>query len=73
MIIVVIEMFVIRMAKMKRFRCCICNEVYWGNGHNAKPFRDGRCCDDCNIKYVIAYRNDLIKLEILKKEEKNGR
>ena len=47
--------------------CCFCNEpipplqdkngnnVYW-EGNNAKPLKDGRCCDPCNIEYVINTR-----------------
>ncbi len=48
--------------------CCICEdkvdlhlhpingEVYWDKGHNAYPIKDGRCCNDCNSKYVIPAR-----------------
>ena len=48
--------------------CCICSDkidlhlhpvtgkVYWDKGHNANPIKDGRCCDDCNSKYVIPER-----------------
>ena len=27
----------------------------WGNGHNAQPLAEGRCCDSCN-RLVIAAR-----------------
>ena len=48
--------------------CCICDDkidlhlhpvtgkVYWDQGNNAAPIKDGRCCDDCNDKYVIPER-----------------
>ena len=55
----------------KQIICCFCNEpipplqdedgnnVYW-EGNNAKPLKDGRCCDPCNIKYVINTRDVII-------------
>ena len=36
--------------------CCICRETYRGFGNNAQPYRDGRCCDDCNTRYVLKAR-----------------
>lgn len=48
-------------------KCVICNEevdlhkksngeVYWDQGHNAEPVREGRCCDACNAAIVIPTR-----------------
>ena len=36
--------------------CCICGEEYKGYGNNAEPYKKGRCCDQCNMKFVIPYR-----------------
>jgi hypothetical protein len=42
-------------------RCCICREWIarkdgWDEGNNAKPVREGRCCDYCNRNVVIPAR-----------------
>jgi|3_EtaG_2_1085321.scaffolds.fasta_scaffold11552_6 hypothetical protein len=45
--------------------CCICNgpiddhvtpegKVYWTDGHNALPIKDGRCCTPCNASVISA-------------------
>lgn len=36
--------------------CCICGEEIIGYGNNAEPYASGRCCDACNIKFVIPAR-----------------
>ena len=36
-------------------QCSLCNEYYYGLGHNAYPF-EGRCCDGCNKNMVIKAR-----------------
>ena len=36
--------------------CCICGKPYNNHGNNARPLMDGRCCDECDSKYVIPYR-----------------
>jgi|10_taG_2_1085330.scaffolds.fasta_scaffold36055_3 hypothetical protein len=43
--------------------CCICNDEIlvevngWDKGHNADPVvPEGRCCESCNFKHVIASR-----------------
>jgi hypothetical protein len=38
-----------------RHQCSICLADYVGFGHNAWPFL-GRCCDDCNGRYVDPVR-----------------
>lgn len=37
-------------------RCCICNKVIKGYGHNAEPVKDGICCDKCNADQVLPAR-----------------
>ena len=34
--------------------CSICGKPYMGYGNNAAPINDGRCCDECNGKVVMA-------------------
>lgn len=46
--------------------CCICGEEYTGYGNNAEPYKEGRCCDECNRKFVIPSR--LNKLRSAKNE-----
>lgn len=37
--------------------CCICGEPITGYGNNPYPVKEeGRCCDACNIKFVIPAR-----------------
>ena len=31
-------------------------KVYWSEGHNAQPVKDGRCCDMCNTLVVLPAR-----------------
>ena len=31
-------------------------KVYWTEGHNAQPVKDGRCCDTCNATAVMTAR-----------------
>ena len=33
-------------------KCIICKKNYSGKGHDAKPIRDGLCCDICNFTVV---------------------
>lgn len=36
-------------------KCCICNKVTKGLGNNPAPLKyEGRCCDDCNVKVIMA-------------------
>ena len=37
-------------------KCDICGKPYIGYGNNAKPYMDGICCDECNMKFVIPAR-----------------
>ena len=36
--------------------CVICGTPLNGYGNNADPVADGRCCDDCNVAFVIPAR-----------------
>jgi hypothetical protein len=50
--------------------CIICNKKITGLGNNARPLRNGICCDVCNLT-VVQYRIDLIKHEQIKTFNKN--
>lgn len=40
---------------MEKHVCCICGKKFTGYGNNPYPIKeDGRCCDDCNNKVIIA-------------------
>lgn len=43
-------------AKEEKETCCICGEEIDGYGNNAEPYKTGKCCDGCNIKFVIPAR-----------------
>lgn len=48
-----------KLTEAKETSCCICGEPLTGRGHNPEPFMsydEGRCCDSCNLKFVIPYR-----------------
>ena len=37
--------------------CCICGDAIEGYGNNPRPYKhEGRCCDACNLKFVIPAR-----------------
>lgn len=39
--------------------CSICSNTFEGFGNNPWPFdqnKEDRCCDDCNIRFVIPAR-----------------
>lgn len=46
--------------------CSICGKPYVGYGNNAAPINDGRCCDECNRKVVMArmFIDRLINTEV---------
>ena len=37
-------------------KCKICNDTFFGHGHNAQPVANGRCCDVCNDTEVVPSR-----------------
>lgn len=42
--------------------CCICGEEVDGYGNNPEPYRQkGKCCDACNIKFVIPARLEAMR------------
>lgn len=43
--------------------CCICGKPLDDFGNNALPYRKGRCCNECNEKYVIPTRAFVIHLQ----------
>lgn len=47
--------------KDDRFVCCICGEECVGYGNNPEPYKhEGKCCDACNLHFVIPARMALI-------------
>lgn len=53
--------------KLKHKKCCLCGndidfqrdekgKIFWTDGHNAEPLKDGRCCSVCNETKVIPER-----------------
>lgn len=47
-------------AKKEDLRCCICGEPVEGYGNNPEPYMSpekGRCCNACNMKFVIPTRS----------------
>lgn len=39
------------------YKCSICGKTFRGFGNNPEPFvHYGRCCDDCNRRYVVPFR-----------------
>lgn len=50
-----------------RMKCCLCDgeiekkftpegKIYWDEGNNAQPLKEGRCCDLCNNTKVFPAR-----------------
>jgi hypothetical protein len=42
-------------------KCCLCKKEIekrgsWTQGNNALPITDGRCCDKCDVDFVIPIR-----------------
>ena len=51
-----------KLTEAKEAFCCICGEPIEGYGNNPEPYMSaekGRCCDSCNIKFVIPMRLDM--------------
>lgn len=50
-----------RLTEAKENFCCICGEEIEGQGHNPEPYMsadNGRCCDGCQLKFVIPIQED---------------
>ena len=53
--------------------CCICGEPLNGYGNNPVPYKEeGRCCDACNIKFVIPARLAQMYNQEAEKEDKEN-
>ena len=41
-----------------QYKCCLCGGKFEGWGNNPEPLRQSnlKCCDDCNMKFVIPAR-----------------
>lgn len=51
-----------KLTEAKEDFCCICGEPIEGHGNNPEPYmsaEDGRCCDACNVRFVIPARLDM--------------
>lgn len=51
---------------MENYNCSICKKDFYGYGNNPYPLCDekdykSRCCDTCNIKYVLKARMLMIQ------------
>lgn len=40
----------------KKIKCCICGREIEGFSNNAWPMAEGRCCNECDRRYVIRAR-----------------
>ena len=50
--------------------CCICGKEFIGYGNNPSPVKEqGKCCNECNDKYVIPKRLEVWKNARSSKEE----
>ena len=53
-----------KLTEAKEDFCCICGEPIEGYGNNPEPYvsaDEGRCCDACNIRFVIPARLDMME------------
>jgi RNA polymerase-binding transcription factor DksA len=51
-----------KLTEAKEAFCCICGEPIEGHGNNPEPYMpadEGRCCDACNVRFVIPARLDM--------------
>jgi hypothetical protein len=61
-----VNVFGEKLTEAKESFCCICGEPVAGHGNNPEPFMsadEGRCCDGCNIKFVLPIRVDFMREE----------
>lgn len=59
-----INVFGESLTEAKETFCCICGEPVDGYGNNPEPYMqadEGRCCDGCNLKFVIPMRIEQMK------------
>ncbi len=53
-----------KLTEAKESFCCICGEPIEGYGNNPEPYAsadEGRCCDSCNIRFVIPARMEMME------------
>lgn len=51
------------MAK-REYQCCICKKKQFGYGNNPWPVCEDdelKCCDDCNLTYVLSARLEQVR------------
>jgi len=51
-------------------KCCICGGKYVNYGKNSAPIKSGRCCADCETKFVIPAKIREICKATLKRQRK---
>ena len=59
-----INVFGEKLTEAKENFCCICGEPIEGYGNNPEPYvsaDEGRCCDSCNIRFVIPARIEMME------------
>lgn len=53
-----------KLTEAKENFCCICGEPIEGYGNNPEPYMsadEGRCCDSCNVRFVIPARLEMME------------
>jgi RNA polymerase-binding transcription factor DksA len=53
-----------KLTEAKEDFCCICGEPIEGRGNNPEPYmsaEEGRCCDACNVRFVIPVRLEIME------------
>ena len=53
-----------KLTEAKESFCCICGEPIEGYGNNPEPYAsadEGRCCDSCNIRFVLPARMEMME------------
>lgn len=53
-----------KLTEAKESFCCICGEPIEGYGNNPEPYMsadEGRCCDSCNVRFVIPARMEMME------------
>jgi hypothetical protein len=65
------QFWALKRPELKDQTCGICQKKYDGFGNNPYPINLDRCCDDCNVKYVIPRRFDCLSREDFEKYKVN--
>ena len=59
-----VNVFGENLTEAKERFCCICGEPIEGYGNNPEPYVSadkGRCCDSCNVRFVIPARMEMME------------